>query len=197
MNIRSLLATLTLFGLVGCAAAPLVQFRRDLRPELLQQNPNDIAVLKVEDASEGHKAGAVLEYMRAEIEKALIKRKYAPLMSVTVDAHIRDAVAPGGSIIEATYLKTVAKKASEDAILAVRIKRWDEGSLLENNRVAFDAEIVLFGSSVGKVLWSLDLWGVVVAGGGQAASQDPAKRAEEAALEFVKKVLGHLPKRNG
>lgn len=198
MNIRKLpLASLTLLGLVACSVPVPIQERIHRDPGLLETNANDIAVLKVEDATEGSLAGSVVEHMRAELEKALIDRYYTPLRSIHVDAHIRDAVAPGGSIIEAAFLKAVAKKADEDAILAVRIKRWDESTLLSDNRVSFDAQIVLFGSEAGKVLWSLDIWGQVVAGGGKAPPQDPARRAAAAAAEFASQVIRRLPERRG
>jgi hypothetical protein len=196
MNIRRLhVASLTLLGLAACSVSAPIQERIHRDPGLLDSKTTDIAVLKIEDATAGNLAGPVVESMRAAIEKALIDRYYTPLRSIHVDAHIRDAVAPGGSIVEATFLKSIAKKAEEDAILAVRIKRWDQGTLLLNNRVAFDAQVVLFGSKAGKVLWSLDIWGEVVAGGGKAAPQDPARRAEAAAKEFAKEITDRLPER--
>ena len=189
------LAFLTLLGFAACAVSPPVHWRIDRDAQLLDKKLVNVAVLKVEDATAGRKAGAVLDYIRAEIEKGLITRDYTPLNSVVVDANIRGAVAPGGSIVEAGYLKTLATKVSEDAILAVRIKRWDDNTLLLNNRIAFDAEIVFFGTSAARILWSLDLWGEVLAGGGKAAPQDPARRAEACVLEFGNAVLARLPKR--
>ena len=85
MNIRSTqLASLTLLGLVGCAAPPMVDARMTRSKDLSIISPNDVAVLKIEDASPESGAAGVLEYMREEIQRALIRRNYAPLRSVIV-----------------------------------------------------------------------------------------------------------------
>ena len=65
-----------------------------------------------------------------------------------------------------------------------------------HTELRFDAQLVLYGTDPSEILWSLDLWGQVVAGGGKAAPQDPALRAQAAALQFVKEAIGRLPRRS-
>ena len=191
------MAYVALLGLVACTINPPPQINDELRqsPDFSAINPTDIAVLPVEDVTDGGKVAPLLELMRETLMEELITRDYTPLSAITVDAHMRVTPGPDGSILEAAFLSTLASKAEEDAILALQISKWDDTTLLVDNRVRFEAQVTLLGSKDRQVLWSGRFAGDVEAGGMGAAPRDPARRAESTAREFIKALIGRLPKR--
>ena len=167
--------------------------------ELGKVNPTSIAVLEVEDRTNGEFVKPLLETMRRQLGVSLIDRYYSPLTSTYVDSRMQRAVqnASAGRVssIETEFLASLAGQANEDAILAVQVTHWDQSSLLVSNQVHFVAKVTMFASAKKIVLWSGDMRGVVVAGGTGAAPRDPVARAESAARELIKELLNRLPKR--
>lgn len=195
------LVALSLLGLSACVMPGLPPIEDSLvrSAELGKVNPTSIAVLEVEDRTNGEFVKPLLETMRRQLGASLIDRYYSPLTSTYVDSRMQRAVqnASAGRVssIETEFLASLAGQANEDAILAVQITHWDQSSLLVSNQVHFVAKVTMFASAKKIVLWSGDMRGVVVAGGAGAAPRDPIARAESAARELVKELLNRLPKR--
>ena len=192
---------LSLLGLPACVMPGLPPIEDSLvrSAELGKVNPTSIAVLEVEDRTNGDFVKPLLETMRKQLGASLIDRYYSPLTSTYVDTRMQRAVQNAssgrGSTIETEFLASLAGQANEDAILAVQVTHWDQSSLLVSNEVQFVAKVTMFASEKKIVLWSGDMRGVVVAGGTAAAPRDPAARAEAAARELIKELLNRLPKR--
>ena len=195
------LVALSLLGLSGCVMPGLPPIEDSLvrSAELGKVNPTSIAVLEVEDRTNGEFVKPLLETMRRQVGVSLIDRYYSPLTSTYVDSRMQRAVqnAASGRVssIETEFLASLAGQANEDAILAVQVTHWDQSSLLVSNQVHFVAKVTMFASAKKIVLWSGDMRGVVVAGGTGAAPRDPVARAESAARELIKELLNRLPKR--
>jgi hypothetical protein len=195
------LVALSLLGLSACVMPGLPPIEDSLvrSAELGKVNPTSIAVLEVEDRTNGEFVKPLLETMRRQLGVSLIDRYYSPLTSTYVDSRMQRAVqnAASGRVssIETEFLASLAGQANEDAILAVQVTHWDQSSLLVSNQVHFVAKVTMFASAKKIVLWSGDMRGVVVAGGTGAAPRDPVARAESAARELIKELLNRLPKR--
>ena len=198
LGLACLVAITSLPFVTGCKAAPPVQVAPAFTasPELARINPNDVAVLPVQDATPRQNATRVLATMRRALEERLVTRRYAPLAPGVVDANL--AIAGGShrdSILDAAWLADLAGSFKEDAILAVRVNRWNTATLLRDNRVQFDVEAALVGSQTGEVLWSGTLNGTVKAGGQGAAPLDPEDRVQDAAARTMQELLGYLDRR--
>ena len=191
------MAHVAFLGLVACTINPPPQIDDELRqsPEFAAVNPTDIAVLPVEDVTDGGDVAPLLELMRNTAMEELITRNYTPLSATMVDASMQVTTGPDRSILEAAYLSTLVSKAEEDAILALQISKWDDTTLLVDNRVRFEAQVTLLGSKDRQVLWTGRLVGDVEAGGMGNAPRDPQARAASAAREFIKALISRLPKR--
>lgn len=161
-------------------------------PALAARNPSDIAVLPVEDGSEAKDASRLLEFMRQVLRERLPDRHYAPLATAVVDAALHD-VHPGAgeTLLTPAFLKRVAGRATEDAMLAVRVDRWDESRLLSEKHVAFQLQAALVGND-GEQMWSGTLSGDVKAGGMGAAPRDRDAMARSCAEIALGELLNHL-----
>jgi hypothetical protein len=206
------LASMALFACSACQVTPEARLEHWLEPstELAVINPNTVAVLGIEDRTEGGTLGELavedpaaggstkdfLSAVRYEIGMALIGRDYAPLAAATVDRLMTPGPRQGVSVVEAGYLSTVASKANEDAVLAIQITRWGEETLLADNRVNVAATVCMLGSRDRKVLWSGSVSGQVEAGGVfKPAPRVPVARRRAAIREFAQQLLAHLPPR--
>lgn len=163
-------------------------------PALTAQSPAVVAVLPIEDGTGGTALDERLRtYIRQQIERQLVDRKYSPLRSGFVDA--AGAVPAGESVLTPATLAKVAGRAGEDAVLAVRVGRWDESTLLKDRRLRFQFEAVMIGRDGAEPLWSGSIQGEVKAGGAGAAplGRDPAARS--CADLAVHELLLRLPSR--
>ena len=130
----------------------------------------------------------------SRINRGLIQRKYSPLTAAVVDASMGKHIPrPPASIIDQRVLKGLAGRCGEDAVLALRISKWDESSLLSHNQVRFTATVTLLGGPEGTVLLAGGLDGAVKAGGLGPAPRQPEERARAAVEEFVRKLMEVLP----
>lgn len=164
-------------------------------PALSTRNPNDIAVLPIEDGTPNLAATRHLEFMRQVLQRGLPTRLYAPVSSQVVDAALlHSEPGPGETRMTQAYLKRVAGKAAEDAMLAVRLDSWDESRLLSDMRLSFQLQAVLVAND-GEVLWSGNLGGTVKAGGLGPAPRDRDAMARSCAELALNDLLVHLTRR--
>jgi hypothetical protein len=198
MVMRSTAAfALCLFALAGCQTpVPLTATPSfTTSPALAARNPAEVAVLSPEDATETKDAGRLLEYMREVMEKRLVDRCYTPLRTQVVDASLGGArPGRGETVLTPAYLKRIAGRAREEALLAVRIDRWDERSLLADKMVSFEFQAALIGND-GEALWHGSLSGQVNATGFGAAPRDRDAMARKCADIALDEMLKHLPSR--
>lgn len=190
--------TFALLALLAACQVPnpvVVQPAFTTASALLERNPTDIAVLPVEDGTQDHQVARLCEAMRQVVERGLVDRLYTPLKTRIVDASMgRDEPAKAETNLSPSYLKRVAGKAQEDAVLAVRIDRWDESQMLVDDRVRFQVSAALAGSD-GLLLWQGNLSGTVKAGGEGAAPRDREAMARSCAELAMTELLKHLPQR--
>ncbi len=164
-------------------------------PALSTRNPNDIAVLPVEDGTPSLDVSRHLEFMRQVLQRGLPSRLYAPVSSQIVDAALlHERPAAGETLLTPTYLKRVAGKAADDAALAVRVDSWDESRLLSDMKVSFRLEAALMASD-GELLWHGGLSGTVKAGGLGPAPRDRDAMARSCAELALNDLLVHLSRR--
>jgi len=164
-------------------------------PALATHNPNDIGVLPVEDGSPALAASRHLDFMRQVLRRGLPARLYAPMRNEVVDAalsHVQPG--PGETMMTPAYLKRIAGKAAEDALLAVHVHRWDESRLLSEMKVMFEFQAALIASD-GEFLWSGNLSGEVKAGGLGPAPRDRDGMARSCAELALTDLLNHLTRR--
>ncbi len=165
-------------------------------PALAVRNPSDIAVLPLEDGTSDQGVSRHLELMRQILMRQLPNRLYSPLTAQAVDAAIRDEHRSGSeTILTPAYLKRVAGKAREDAVMAVRIDRWDESSLLLDKRVRFQIQAALMAAD-GELLWNGTLVGEAKAGGAGAAPLDKEGMARSCAELAMVELLNQLHRRH-
>lgn len=163
---------------------------------LSERNPNDIAVLPVEDGTEDGQVGRLTSLMRQVLQRQLPERFYAPLNQRVVDAALSNiSRAAGETALSPAYLKKVAGHAKEDAVLAVRIDRWDESTLLIDYRVRFQLQAALAGAD-GELLWHGTLSGEIKAGGEGAAPRDREAMSRSCAELAMVELLNHLQPRH-
>lgn len=165
-------------------------------PSLLTRNPGDIAVLPLEDGTPDGTAAPRLEYMRQVLWRQLVPRRYSPMSLRAVDAALREVQpAAGETLLAPAFLQRAAGRAAEEALLAVRVDRWDEGRLLAEKKVDFQFQAVLVASD-GELLWSGTLSGEAKAGGLGPAPRDGDSMAESCADQALTELLNHLQKRS-
>ncbi|MEY4675312.1 MAG: hypothetical protein RL148_3096 [Planctomycetota bacterium] len=164
-------------------------------PALAVRNPADIAVLPIEDATLDRGFGKLRESMRQALMTKLTERLYSPLSDRVVDAALSSELPMGGeTVLTPSYLKRVAGRSTEDALLAVRIDRWDETPLLTDKKVRFQLQVAMVASD-GEVLWSGGFGGEVKAGGLSAAPRDRELMARSCAELVASELLQNLPQR--
>jgi len=164
-------------------------------PALAVRNPADIAVLPIEDATLDRGFGKLRESMRQALMTKLTERLYSPLSDRVVDAALSSELPMGGeTVLTPSYLRRVAGRSTEDALLAVRIDRWDETPLLTDKKVRFQLQVAMVASD-GEVLWSGGFGGEVKAGGLSAAPRDRELMARSCAELVASELLQNLPQR--
>ncbi len=194
MVMRLSALALLLFALAACQTpVPLTTTPTfNTSPSLSVRNPSDVAVLQVEDGTSAGDATRHLEYMRQVLMQNLPNRRYAPIATRIVDAALKnEKPGRGETVLTPAFLKRVAGKSTEDATLAVRVERWDEGRLLSEKRVVFEFQAALVGSD-GEMLWNGSLVGDVKAGGMGAAPRDRDQMARSCAEIALAELLNHL-----
>ena len=182
----------------GCKAPPPMNATSSFAasPALALRNPSDIAVLPVEDGTSNKAVERFSDYMRQTIQRALPSRLYVPLSLELVDsAMLSNKPQPGESMLSPAYLKRVAGKFSEEALIAFRINRWDESRLMVDKTVDFEVQAALVASD-GEVLWSGNLVGTVKSGGLAAAPRDRDQMSRSCANLAIEAAMNHLPHRN-
>lgn len=178
----------------------LVQPAFTTTPALAVRRPADIGVLPVEDASVGGAATRHALFLRKEIMRQLVDRRYSPLSPQVVDAAMRGsadfaaATAPGKSILEPAVMKKLVGHSSEEALFALRIDHWDESQLMATKRLNFRCQATLVGSD-GQTLWFGTMSGEIKAGGAGAAPRDRDGMARNCAELLVHEMLLQLPER--
>ena len=100
----------------------------------------------------------------------------------------------GETVLTPSYLKRVAGRSTEDALLALRVDRWDETALLTDKKVRFQLQVALVASD-GEVLWSGGFGGEVKAGGMGAAPRDRELMSRSCAELVASELLANLPQR--
>lgn len=186
------LALFVLFA--ACKAPPPLTTTPSFQtsPTLAARNPADIAVLPVEDGTATRAATPYLADMRQVLLRQLPQRRYSPLAARAVDAAVYD-LRPGAgeTVLTPSYLKRVAGRSSEDALLAVRVDEWNENRLMSERVVGFQFSAVLVGTD-GERLWNGTLRGEAKAGGLGAAPRDRDGMARSCAELALKELLNHL-----
>ncbi|GAB4142813.1 MAG: hypothetical protein Fur0037_10160 [Planctomycetota bacterium] len=183
--------------LCGCAVPNPVVVTPSFQatPALFERNPSDIAVLQVEDGTADGAASRLCGLMRQVLMSHLPDRLYAPLSARVVDAALSDdRPAEGQTALSPAYLKRIGGKVREDAVLAVRIDRWDESSILVDNRVRFQLQAAMSAPD-GELLWQGGLTGEIKAGGQGAAPRDREAMARSCAEIAMIELLNHLQPR--
>lgn len=183
---------------VGCKSPPPMNATSSFAasPALALRNPSDIAVLPVEDGTSNKGVERFAEYMRQTIQRALPSRLYVPLSLDLVDsAMLANKPQPGESMLAPGYLKRVAGKFSEEALIAFRINRWDESRLMVDKTVDFEVQAAMVASD-GEVLWSGSLVGTVKSGGLAAAPRDRDQMSRSCANLAIESALNYLPRRS-
>ncbi len=191
------LAFVPLALLGACHIAPPMQVQSSFEtsPSLQERNPSDIAVLQVEDGTVQLTATPYLNFMRESLTRQLPNRSYAPLSIRAVDAALRQTrPGSGESILARPFLERAAAQSSAEAVLALRVDRWDESRLLSDKRVTFEFQTALVAND-GELLWSGSLSGWVKAGGRGAAPLDATLMARSCAEVALAELLTHLKRR--
>jgi hypothetical protein len=182
---------------VGCKAPPPMNATSSFAasPALALRNPSDVAVLPVEDGTPNMAVSRFGDYLRQSIQRQLPARMYVPLAHELIDASLlTNKPQAGETLLSPAYLKRVAGKFSEEALLAVRVNRWDESRLLVDKTVDFEIQAAMVASD-GEVLWSGSLVGTVKSGGLAAAPRDRDQMSRSCGDLAVIEVLNHLPRR--
>lgn len=187
-------------GATSCRT-PAPPIRRSLQtsPELLTKSPADIAVLPVVDASRsGRLTPELREALREEIAVALARERfYSPLSVDYVDRVMtKEAVSVDDpAVVDAAWLAKVTGKFGEDAVLGLRITRWDDTKLMAEARVRFALELTMVDAATGKTLLSGRLEGEVKAGGEGPAPLTRVARARAAVHELARMLAREFPRR--
>ncbi len=199
-SLRALLGAATALGLLllaGCQTAAPVRVDASFvtAPAFSTGCPSDIAVLPIEDGTKDRSVERLLFFLRQEIMRQLPDRRFSPLTATTVDAALQADPAPAGeSILTPATLSRLAGRAREDAVLAVRVDRWDESTLMTDRRVRFQFQAALVRAD-GQQLWSGTIQGDVKAGGAGAAPLGRDAAARSCAELAVRELLLRLPNR--
>ncbi len=201
--IRGLAATACLFAAACQAVEPaMVDSTLAPTPALAAARPADVAVLAIEDGTPDSAAARHLMFLRQELMRQLPDRLYSPVTAFTIDSALASKVAPreasakaAESILAPAVLRTYVGHCGEDAVLAVRVDRWDESRLLIDKRLRFEIQAALM-SVKGEQLWSGTLRGEIKAGGAGAAPRDKDGMARSCATLAIGELLQRLPQRN-
>ena len=156
--------------------------------------------MPVEDASPGGAASRHLVFLRQEIMRQLVDRRYTPMTANVVDsamkgnADVAAARMSGASILEPALLRKIAGHSSEDALFVLRIDQWDESQLMVSKRMNFRCQAALVGSD-GQQLWYGTMNGELKAGGAGAAPRERDTMARNCGELLVRELMLRLPLR--
>lgn len=195
---RSLVGSVVTLGilvLAGCQTINPVSVAANFvtTPEFATNCPTAVAVLPIEDGSEGGTAARHLTFIRQEVNLQLVReRKFSATTEKWVDASLMGANTGSESILTPARLTALAKASRDDAVLAVRIEKWDESSLMADRFVTFEISAAMVTSD-GIQLWSGSINGRVKAGGIGASPLGRDASARSCAELAVRELLLHLP----
>jgi hypothetical protein len=198
-SLRSLVgcaATLGFLVLAGCQTPNPVKVDADfaVSPTLLASSPTVLSVLPVEDGTANGAVASRIPFFRQELNRQLVSRGYSSTTESWVDAAQIGAAPIGESILTPNRLLAMAKAGRDDAVVAVRIERWDEQTLMFDRKVRFRASVAMVGSD-GTQLWSGSMQGSVKAGGAGAAPRGRDAAARSCVSLVVGALLEWLPER--
>ncbi len=194
MRCSSILGILLAFALTACQMAPPVVLDSDLKvtAALAELRPIDVAVLPVEDSSFDKSITPYLATMRKHISAALVVQRYSPLAIDAVDRGLADA---SGSSVDQAFLNSVAGRFEEDAVLGIRVTRWDARKIMQNARIEFSAEVFMIATKDQQPLWSGMVSGSIKAGGDGPSPIGESRRFESTAALFAEALIAELPER--
>ncbi|MDP6929105.1 MAG: hypothetical protein QF412_05325 [Planctomycetota bacterium] len=170
----------------------------DISSALRVGQPAEIVVLPLVDASKNQNFTAQLRaHARVEIANALIDRRYTSLAKGFVDTVVaREAVSiANSSVADAAYLVSVKGSWDEDAVLGIRVDRWDGSRLRDGGFLYFEAEVTMVDSGTGETLCSGQIAGTVKAGGAGAAPIAGSARVMDATTQFALAIIDQFPRR--
>lgn len=188
--------TLGLMVLASCQVPNPIQVDASfvVSPALSANGPTVLAVLPIEDGTAAGSVGRHLTFLRQEVNRQLIDRGYSSTTESWVDASQLGAAPVGESILTPNRLLALAKGTRDDAVLAIRIEKWDEDLLLADRRVRFRIAAAMVGND-GSQLWSGSMQGSVKAGGDGAAPPGLDASARSCAELVTRELLMRLPDR--
>ena len=187
-----------LAALAGCQTVDPVRVDSTLNATeaFATRSPADVAVLPIEDGTPDGAVNRHLVFLRQEIMRQIVDRRFTPITANVVDAALRNVpdAAVKESVLAPSSLRRVAGAAREDAVFAVRVEKWDESTLSVDKRVRFQFQAVMAGSD-SHLLWSGTIQGEVKAGGVDAAPRDRDAMARSCGALAVREMLQRLPRR--
>ncbi len=169
------LGALLALSLAGCQTTPPLpgETRHTLAEGYEGRRPADVAVL----AATGEIPADMGRALRDGLRALLLERRYAPVRAEAVDRDVR-AFRPGG----------------ENAVMEVRVTRWDASRLGADGTVLVSAELRLYGAGSAEPLYRASLRDVVVAAGRVPTSmEERPPAAAAAAAELAGILLAGLP----
>lgn len=187
--------TLGLLVLAGCQAINPVSVDASFvkAPEFETNCPTVVAVLPIEDGSEGGAAARHLTFIRQEVNLQLVRERfYSATTENWVDASLMGADTPAESILAPVRLTALAKASRDDGVFALRIEKWDESSLMADRFVYFEFSAAMVTND-GAQLWSGSIKGRVKAGGIGASPLGRDAAARSCAELAVRELLLRLP----
>ena len=158
------------------------------------RSPSIISLLPIEDGTADGSASRHLMYIRQEVNRRLPERLYSPTSQTWVDGAVRGAAPAGESIVTPDALASYARAGKDDAILAVRVAKWDESLLMSTRKVSFQFEAAMVASDA-TTLWSGTIQGKVKAGGAGAAPLGRDAMARSCIELAVYELMLQLPDR--
>lgn len=188
--------TLGLLLLSGCQAVNPVQVDASFvaTPEFAANCPTVLGVLPIEDGTATASVARHLTFLRQEVNRRLVDRGYSSTTENWVDASQIGAAPAGESILTPGRLSSLAKQSRDDGVLAIRIEKWDEGTLMADRRIYFQIGAAMVAGD-GTQLWSGSIQGSVKAGGVGASPLGRNASARNCAEMAVRELLLRLPDR--
>ena len=190
-------AITALLLLAGCQTPAPVVVNSTLvaTPAFSSRSPTQVAVLPVEDGTADGAAQRHLVFLRQEVMRHLVDRRFTPLNAEKVDAALRGAGGGGReSLLAPATLQRMSGHSDEDAVFALRVDRWDESNLVTAHKVWFQFQAVLVAVD-GVQLWSGTIQGEVKAGGAGAAPRDRDGMARSCGTLAIQEMMQRLPQR--
>jgi hypothetical protein len=176
MRCIALTVTLTLaLATAGCTGTLSYPGSADFQviPGYDSRRPAEVAVLPAVGNLGPEANTALREALRAR----LLELRYAPVRLKEVDSHMAD-YRPGG----------------KNAVLEVRITKWDDGGLFGDGSVLFSGEIRLVGAGSTEVLFTGKLDKIAVRASDVARSMDERPHTlAQVCAEAAARLLEGLP----